>query len=403
MSEHPNRHRKDESRRQSADPESSIVAPRSARGPGHASESLNFDYTAASQVAKPAVAVDPRVLPAEVGRSGLKRGVVAGWGLVAVGLAIAVLGMATVLGDGWVETLVSLIGLVLLFSGAARIGRHYAGDRFDLTGWLCIIWLALLLFAAVFAPLLPFSEATDISKTITSPSLSPPDPFTAHPLGTNNFGLDLLGRVVYGARVSLVVAVGAVAIGTVVGGVLGILAGFFRRTTDTVIGISTNTILAVPPLILLIALATVLETNLRNIAFALSILAAPSMVRMARASTLTFAQREFVLAARAMGASRMRLMARELFPNVLLPLLSYGMVMISVLIVAEASLSFLGLGVQPPRPSWGNMIAEAEGDVLTRAPFIALVPGGALFLTVFSFNLLGEKARQRFDTRQAKL
>ncbi|WP_007024844.1 ABC transporter permease, partial [Saccharomonospora iraqiensis] len=278
-----------------------------------------------------------------------------------------------------------------------------AAARFDTAAWLCGAWVVLLVVGAVAAPLLPLAEHRDLTETMTAPALARPDLFGPHPLGTNNFGLDLLARLLYGARASLVVSVGAVLIGMIVGGAVGVLAGYFRRLTDSVVGVLTNSLLAVPPLILLIALATVLEPNLRNIAFALSVLALPGMIRLARASTLAVAQREFVLAAESMGASRLRVMTRELVPNVLPPLASYGMVMVSVLIVAEASLSFLGLGIQQPEPSWGNMIAEGQGDTFADHPHLVLVPGIALFLTVFSFNLLGEKARKRWDPRGAKL
>jgi peptide/nickel transport system permease protein len=328
----------------------------------------------------------------------------AGLALLALGAVLLGVGVAAMrAGNGWLQLAVVVAGLVLVYLGGARLLRRRFGARLDLAAWLCATWLALLVLAAVFAPVLPIGEHQDIASTLAAPVFARPDLLSAYPLGTNNFGLDLLARVLHGARASLIVSLGAVLIGTVVGAALGIVSGFFRKATDTVIGVLTNSVLAVPPLILLIALATVLDPNLRNIALALSLLAIPSVIRIARASTLTFVQREFVLAARAMGASRMRLMLRELLPNVLLPLASYGMVMISVLIVAEASLSFLGLGIQPPDPSWGNMIAEGQGDAFEEHPHVVLVPGTVLFLTVFSLNLLGEKARKRFDPRQAKL
>ncbi|TFV64282.1 ABC transporter permease [Geodermatophilus sp. DF01-2] len=329
------------------------------------------------------------------------------WGSVALtllGVVVSGVGVAALRdGNGWLQLAVVVAGLVLAYVGGGQLLRRRFGAGFDLAAWLCTTWLVLLLFAALLAPVLPLGEHQDIAGSLDAPILAAPDLLSPYPLGTNNFGLDLLSRVIHGARASLVVSLGAVLIGTVVGAALGIVSGFFRKTTDVVIGIFTNSLLAVPPLVLLIALATVLEPSLGNIALALSLLALPSVIRMARASTLTFVQREFVLAARAMGASRMRLMVRELLPNVLLPLASYGMVMISVLIVAEASLSFLGLGIQPPNPSWGNMIAEGEGNTFEEHPHIVLVPGVVLFLTVFSLNLLGEKARKRFDPRQAKL
>ncbi|ASR36261.1 ABC transporter permease [Prauserella marina] len=319
------------------------------------------------------------------------------------GLTGFVLALLLLRGTGWAQAGAVLAAFVFVYIGLGNLGKRRFGPAFDLTMWLCLIWVVLLVGAAILAPLLPLGEHEDIASTIGNPVMARPDPLGAYPLGTNNLGLDLLARLIYGARASLVVSVGAVLIGMVIGGAIGIAAGYFRKATDTVAGILSNSLLAVPPLILLIALATVLEPSLRNIAFALSLLALPSMIRMARASTLSFSQREFVTAGRAMGASNLRLMTRELLPNVLLPLASYAMVIVSVLIVAEASLSFLGLGIQAPDPSWGNMIAEGEGGAFEQHPHIVLVPGIVLFLTVYSFNVLGEKARKRFDSRQAKL
>lgn len=320
-----------------------------------------------------------------------------------VGIGAFLVAIIAMRGQGWWTLLVVVLGLILMHSGGAELGRRRWGPGFDLTAWLCAIWLALLLVGAALVPWLPVGEHQDLSAALGESTMARPDLLTNRPLGTNNFGLDLLARVLYGARSSLVVSIGAVLIGLVVGGSIGILAGYFRKATDVVVGIFTNALLAVPPLILLIALATVLEPNLHNIAFGLSLTALPSMIRMARANTLTYAQREFVLAGKSMGASNMRIMMRELLPNVILPLLSYGMVIVSVLIVAEASLSFLGLGIQAPQPSWGNMIAEGEGSTFEQHPHIVLVPGVVVFLTVYSFNLLGERARRRVDPRQAQL
>ena len=323
--------------------------------------------------------------------------------IAAAGLVVTIVAIVAMAGQGWAQAGVLLIGLVVLYAGAVEVGRRRFGPEFDLTTWLCLVWLVLLIGAALLAPVLPIGEHENLAAAMTDPAMARPDLLSDHPLGTNNFGLDLLARVLYGARASLVVALGAVLIGMVVGGAIGILAGYRRRLTDRVVGIFANSLLAVPPLILLIALATVLDPSLRNIAFALSLLALPSMIRVARASTMSFAQREFVLAGRAMGASSLRIMTRELLPNVLLPLASYAMVMVSVLIVAEASLSFLGLGIQAPAPSWGNMISEGQGRVFEQHPHIVMVPGTVLFLTVFAFNALGERARKRFDPRAGKL
>lgn len=281
-----------------------------------------------------------------------------------------------------------------------RTGRRRR--RVDVVFWLGVTWLTLIIGAAIIAPLLPLGNHDDSIAGLTEPIFAAPGS-EGHLLGTNNYGLDMFARVIYGARTSILVALMAVLLGTVVGGVVGMVSGFLRGTTDRVVGILSNALLAVPPLILLIALGTVLDPSVRSIAFALSLLTIPSMVRLARANTITVAEREFVLAARALGASRMRLLRREIMPNVVLPVLSLAVVMISVLIVAEASLSFLGIGIQPPQPTWGNMIAEGQAGVMEEHPFIVVVPGVCLFLTVFSFNLLGEKAQARWDTRSAKL
>lgn len=323
--------------------------------------------------------------------------------LTVVGVVATGIGLAPLLIIG-VRTVLFVVGLIALYMGMRRLGLARFGADFDLTFVLACVWLAALIAAALFAPLLPLAEHEDTTKTLAAESYAEPNLFSSNPLGTNNFGLDLLARSVYGARSSLLVAVAAVLIGMVIGGAIGIVAGYFGGKVDRIIGVMTNSLLAVPALILLIALASVLEPNLRNIALALAILAIPSMVRIARANTLVYSQREFVLAARSMGATKLRVMLREIAPNVALPLASLGMVMISVMIVAEASLSFLGLGIQPPSPTWGNMISEGQGNVFEQYPYVVLVPGFFLFLTVFSFNMVGEKAQRKTGgAREVKL
>lgn len=276
--------------------------------------------------------------------------------------------------------------------------------RPDVLVVLCAGWLVVIGLAALLAPVLPLGEHEDVAATILDPLYLPPFTYGDHLLGTNGYGLDVLARVVHGARASLTISLMAVTTGLVVGTAVGVLAGFFRRGVDAGVSILTNALLSVPPLILLIVLASILDPEVRNMALALAILTIPTMTRLARANTIAWSQRDFVLAARSLGAGRARIMLRELVPNVLPPMLSMAVVVMSGLIVAEASLSFLGLGIQAPSPTWGNMIAEAQaGDTLTEHPAILLVPGVALFLTVFSFNLLGERAQQRWDPRRAAL
>ncbi|WP_082605673.1 ABC transporter permease [Nocardioides sp. Root190] len=324
--------------------------------------------------------------------------------LLALGLAVAGWAAGTTVLVTLVRMLVLVAGILAAIAGLGRVARGVRGKPVDVVFWLGMTWLVLILGAAALAPLLPLGNADDSVAGLTSPIFAAPGGIGAeHPLGTNNYGLDVLARAVFGARTSILVALMAVLIGTTVGGLVGMVSGFVRGTTDRIVGILSNALLAVPPLILLIALGTVLDPSIRSIAFALSLLTIPSMVRLARANTITVAEREFVLAARALGAGRVRLLLREVLPNVVLPVLSLAVVMISVLVVAEASLSFLGIGIEQPAPTWGNMIAEGQGGVMEDHPYIVVVPGICLFLTVFSFNLLGEKAQKRWDPRAAKL
>jgi peptide/nickel transport system permease protein len=236
-----------------------------------------------------------------------------------------------------------------------------------------------------------------------------PDLFSKHPLGTNNLSLDLLARSRHGARVSLLTSFLAVAIGLLVGGSIGLAAGFQRGRFDRVVGVFTDATLAFPGLILLIALAAMLGTPttateaVLKSGVALAIVGLPIMIRLARSQTLTFAQRAFVLAGRALGATKRRIMFAELAPNIALPLLSYALVLTAVLIVAEGSLAFLGLGLAQPQPTWGNMIAEGGLTTLTDYPHIPLVPGAFMFLTVLSLNRVGEWATARWGQRESQL
>jgi len=369
-----------------------------------ASDTNNVPVDAATPgVATAAALLDPGPEPELDSAAKRKKLLVTGAPMLVVGLGLAVFGATTPLLITIAKVLLLVAGLLLAISGLGKVAEGIRGRSVDVVFILGMAWLVFLLAVAALAPLLPLGNHNDATEGLYAPAFAEPDLGSEYPLGTNVNGLDILARTIYGARTSLIVAVFAILIGTVVGGTIGMVSGFLRGGTDWVVGILTNALLAVPPLVLLVALGTVLEPNLRNIALALSLLTIPSMVRIARANTITFAQREFVLAAQAIGATRMRLLRKELLPNVVLPIASLAVVMVSMLIVAEASLSFLGLGIKPPEPTWGNMIAEGEGGRMEEHPFIVIVPGICLFLTVFSFNLLGEKVQKRWDPRSAKL
>ena len=328
-------------------------------------------------------------------------------GVVAVGLAIfAVVGPL----DRIDKIVVVLAALTMLFIAIDRIAKVIRGDQFDTGLNLCFLWIFLVVFGAVFAGVLPLAEHQDTTKTISVPGNARPDLFSSHPLGTNNFSLDLLARSVYGARVSLLTATFAVMISLIIGGTIGMLAGYFRGWLDVVVGLLTDSVLAFPALILLIAIITVLGRPeemgeaIVKVGIGLAIVSIPTMTRLSRANTLVFAQREFVLSARSMGAKNFRIIFREIMPNVALPLLSYAFIVIAVLIVAEGSLSFLGLGLKPPKPTWGNMIAEGQqANVFKQYPHIPMVPGLVMFMTVYSFNRVGEWARSKWDPREAKI
>ncbi|UVE94186.1 ABC transporter permease [Dietzia sp. B32] len=255
---------------------------------------------------------------------------------------------------------------------------------------LAIAWLAIIISAAVLADVLPLSDPGAVGTAYRA------EPGSAGAiLGTDALGRDLLSRVVHGARLSLSVAFGATAVAAVVGTAIGLFAGYLRGGADFATEILTSTVLAFPPLILLIALAAALDPSVRMLVIGLAIVGVPSFVRVARAATIAHASREYVQAAHTLGASTLRIVTRELLPNIVRPALSFALVIAATLVVAEGSLSFLGLGVPPPAPSWGGMIAQGQND-LARAPFIVAVPGIAFFLTVYSLNTLGDELSARF-------
>lgn len=323
--------------------------------------------------------------------------------LLPVGLALVYVGLATFTDrSAGIRIGFTVLGLGVSYFGLDALGKRLFGLSFETDLWLAIVWIGLVVLLAIFADLLPLGEARDTSLTLTEPSRLRPDLFSSHPLGTDSQALDILGGVIYGARVSLQVSLIAVTFGTILGGVIGVAAGYFGGKFDSVIGILTDSVLAFPPLIFLLALVSALTPGVLTISFALALLGVPTYIRLARANTLAFAQREFVLAAKALGAKPWRIIGRELIPNVVRPLLSFSFIIVAVLIVAEASLSFLGVGIQRPTPTWGNMIAAGQAELET-SPHLVFVPGTVMFVTVFCLNRIGDKARALWDPKQSAL
>jgi peptide/nickel transport system permease protein len=283
--------------------------------------------------------------------------------------------------------------------GRAAAIRRTAG-RGDVAYRLAVGWIALVVAAVLLAPVLRLAEHDDPSRTLAVPGFLRPHLLSAHPLGTNRFGLDLLARVVWGGRESLLAAALAVVAGTLVGGFAGILAGYLAGVWDRAIGVAATVGLAFPPLVLLIVVAAALGGGALNLGLALSLLVLPATVRIARAYALAVAARDFAYTARMLGATRWQVLRREIVPAVAPALVSVAFLALPWLVVTEASLGFLGLGVQQPRPSWGNMLAEGANGVFEANPHIVLVPGAVLFLTVFSLNIVGQRAARRWDPRR---
>ncbi|HEY8547287.1 MAG TPA: ABC transporter permease [Acidimicrobiales bacterium] len=267
-----------------------------------------------------------------------------------------------------------------------------------ITFWLATGWLGFVAFVAVTASWLPLADPND--QNLRN-KLAPPGS-SGHLLGTDGLGRDILARLAFGARVSLLIAFAAVTIGMVVGGALGLVAGYLRGWFDAATTWVLNVVLAFPGLVLLLALVAYVGQSLLAITLVVGFLSVPTYARVARATTLAVSQREYVLAARALGARNRRIILGEILPNVILPVAAFGLVALGVVVVLEGSLAFLGLSVKTPAPTWGSMIAEGRRH-LDRTTHLSLVPSIVMFLTVLSINFVGDALRSRYDVRESAL
>jgi peptide/nickel transport system permease protein len=277
--------------------------------------------------------------------------------------------------------------------------------RLGIAGSLAVGWLVFVVAAALLAPILPLDDPNQNFAEIARQGPGA----EGHILGGDGLGRDMLSRLVWGARASLLLSVSAVLLGLLVGGLLGLVAGYFRGRADGLLSGLFDVLLSFPQLILAITLVTVfaggaVSSTRRMVVLilALGVVSVPVLARITRANTLAWCQREFVLAARAVGARHRSIMFREVLPNVLPAMFSITLLGIAVVIVAEGGLSILGVGVQLPTPSWGNIIAEGRGD-LRRAPHIVMEPTLVIFCTVLALNYLGDIVRARFDVRESAL
>ena len=281
--------------------------------------------------------------------------------------------------------------------------------KLSVAAWLSIGWIVGLGVLAIIAPWIGVPDPTE-----TFPEFARSGPSAAHWLGNDGLGRDLMARIIYGTRSSYIVGFGAVGFGLLIGGFLGLVVGFFRGRVDAIITPLMTVLLAIPQFVLALALVTVLATpqkagqtinpsvRLGVVVLGLGIVSIPILGRITRANTLVWAEREFVLAARAMGAKRFRIMFREVLPNVVPAMLSIALLGVGIAIVAEGGLALFGAGVQLPTPSWGNIIAT-DKDQLARSPHIILITSMVIFLTVRALNYLGDVVVERFDVRDSVL
>ncbi len=269
--------------------------------------------------------------------------------------------------------------------------------------WVCAAFIVILALLATFASLLP----------LPNPNLGNYDsvqnggPSWSHLLGTDDLYRDILSRLIYGARVSFVVGFGGALIGLVLGGIPAMISAYRRGRVDTVLNTGSYVFLAFPAIVAVIAIVSFWGHSIFKITLIIGIFAAPLIFRIVRASTLSYATRDFVLAAKALGASDTRILTREILPNIMPTVVSFGLIAVATIIVLEGSLAFLGLSVQPPTPSWGNMLNEGS-SLLTGAkgqtnPWLVIFPATAMFLLLFSLNVVADKLRSYFDVTEIKL
>ena len=268
--------------------------------------------------------------------------------------------------------------------------RRFKKNRLAVIGGIIVAMLfAIAILAPFIAPHDP--DAINVRHVLEPPSLQ-------HPFGTDDLGRDILSRVIYGSRISLAVGFVAVGIATLAGIIFGALSGYYGRWTDTVIMRFVDIMLAIPTFFLILAVIAMLEPGIWNIMIVIGLTSWMGVARLVRAEFLSLKEREFVLAARALGASDFRIIFRHILPNAMSPVLVSAVLGIAGAVLLESSLSFLGIGVQPPTASWGNILTIGK-DNIEIAWWISVFPGLAIFATVLAYNLLGEGIRDSIDPR----
>lgn len=268
--------------------------------------------------------------------------------------------------------------------------RRFKKNRLAVFGGIIVfILFTIAILAPFIAPHDP--DAINVKHVLEPPSLQ-------HPFGTDDLGRDILSRVIYGSRISLAVGFVAVGIATIAGIIFGALSGYYGRWADTVIMRFVDIMLAIPTFFLILAVIAMLEPGIWNIMIVIGLTSWMGVARLVRAEFLSLKEREFVLAARALGASDFRIIFRHILPNAMSPVLVSAVLGIAGAVLVESALSFLGIGVQPPTASWGNILTIGK-DNIEIAWWISVFPGLAIFVTVLAYNLLGEGIRDSIDPR----
>jgi peptide/nickel transport system permease protein len=268
--------------------------------------------------------------------------------------------------------------------------RAFRRNRLAVFGGIVIILILL------FAVLGPYITPYEFDEMSAKERFSPP--IWRHPMGTDQFGRDTATRIIYGTRISVYVALLSIGISLAIGSLMGVISGFVGGRTDEVIMRAMDVILAFPAVLLALLFLATLGTSLTNVVWAIAIVRIPGFARVARSCALSIREEEYVLAARAIGARGSRIIFRHVLPNSMAPLIVMATISLAIAILVEATLSFLGLGTQPPAASWGRMLNDARG-YMQRSAWMSIFPGFAIAITVFSLNVFGDGLRDALDPR----
>lgn len=261
---------------------------------------------------------------------------------------------------------------------------------------LAVIGMILVMFFILLAFFAPFITKEGINEQVMTERLQPPS--SEYWLGTDDYGRDILSRIIYGARISLWVGFSSVIGSVIVGCILGIIAGYYGRWVDTIISRFFDIMLAFPSILLAIAIVAVLGPSLRNALIAIAIINVPNFGRLIRSKVLSIKEDEYITSAKAVGLKDTRILFSHILPNSMAPVIVQGTLAIATAILEAAALGFLGLGAQPPDPEWGKMLADSK-NYIQSAPWTMIFPGLAIMLTVLGFNLMGDGLRDAMDPR----